>query len=94
MVENNLLASIIIVSYNGRRDLERCLASLKVDDCQNYEIIVVDNASQDGSAGFVEEAFPTTRSSATPITEASDMATTWVPVVRGVNTWPFSTRIP
>jgi N-acetylglucosaminyl-diphospho-decaprenol L-rhamnosyltransferase len=43
--------SIIIVSYNARADLERCLASLH-DPAPRvpHEIIVVDNASQDGSA--------------------------------------------
>jgi len=43
--------SIIIVSYNARADLERCLSSLAAaplrSDC---EVIVVDNASADGSA--------------------------------------------
>jgi GT2 family glycosyltransferase len=42
--------SIIIVSYNTRADLEGCLAS--IHDCRpalSYEIIVVDNASSDGS---------------------------------------------
>ena len=43
--------SIIIVSFNARADLERCLASL--DDAppsRSHEIVVVDNASVDGSA--------------------------------------------
>jgi GT2 family glycosyltransferase len=43
--------SIIIVSYNARADLERCLASLyKPPPMLSFEIIVVDNASSDGSA--------------------------------------------
>jgi len=43
--------SIIIVSYNARADLERCLASLHDPAPQvPHEIIVVDNASSDGSA--------------------------------------------
>jgi GT2 family glycosyltransferase len=42
--------SIIIVSYNARRDLERCLASLRdAPPAVSHEIIVVDNASSDGS---------------------------------------------
>jgi GT2 family glycosyltransferase len=43
--------SIIIVSYNARADLERCLASLhEHPPAVPHEIIVVDNASADGSA--------------------------------------------
>ena len=43
--------SIVIVSYNARGDLERCLASLHTPPpALAFEIIVVDNASSDGSA--------------------------------------------
>ena len=43
--------SIIIVSHNARRDLERCLASLRQNPpSASHEVIVVDNASTDGSA--------------------------------------------
>jgi GT2 family glycosyltransferase len=43
--------SIIIVSYNARVDLERCLESLHASSPSiAYEIIVVDNHSTDGSA--------------------------------------------
>jgi hypothetical protein len=43
--------SIIIVSYNARADLERCLASLHAAAPRiAHDIIVVDNSSTDGSA--------------------------------------------
>jgi N-acetylglucosaminyl-diphospho-decaprenol L-rhamnosyltransferase len=43
--------SIVIVSYNARADLERCLESLHAaPPAAAHEIIVVDNASSDGSA--------------------------------------------
>lgn len=43
--------SIIIVSHNTRADLERCLASLHTSPASvSFEILVVDNASSDGSA--------------------------------------------
>src|SRR5437870_4687197 len=43
--------SIIIVSFNARADLERCLESLHASPpTASHEIIVVDNASSDGSA--------------------------------------------
>jgi N-acetylglucosaminyl-diphospho-decaprenol L-rhamnosyltransferase len=43
--------SIVIVSFNARADLERCLQALHDGPAgRSHEIIVVDNASTDGSA--------------------------------------------
>jgi GT2 family glycosyltransferase len=43
--------SIIIVSYNARADLERCLDSIRAAPPRtSHEVIVVDNASTDASA--------------------------------------------
>ncbi len=43
--------AIVIVSFNARGDLERCLESLHAaPPSASHEIIVVDNASADGSA--------------------------------------------
>jgi hypothetical protein len=54
--------SIIIVSYNGRDYLRRCLRSiLEHTQGLEYEVTVVDNASQDGSAGMVAAEFPSVR---------------------------------
>ena len=47
--------SVIVVSYNTCEHLRRCLSSLQGEAC---EVIVVDNASQDGSAEMVEQEFP------------------------------------
>ena len=45
-----IAVSIIIVSFNARADLERCLESLHAaPPAASHEIIVVDNASTDGS---------------------------------------------
>lgn len=51
--------SFIIVSWNVRPLLARCLQSLQ-HELKNvrYEVIVVDNASQDGSADLVADQFP------------------------------------
>jgi GT2 family glycosyltransferase len=54
-------ASVIIVSYNARSRLTACLRSLVDHESHDCEIIVVDNASCDGSADFVERAFPQVR---------------------------------
>jgi len=48
----------VIVSYNTRDLLERCLADLHAQAEVDLHTIVVDNASTDGSAGLVRERFP------------------------------------
>lgn len=51
--------SIVIVSYQVRELLARCLESLESQpEGPRLEIIVVDNASQDGSADVVRDRFP------------------------------------
>ena len=52
--------SVIVVSYNTRELLRGCLASVvsSVTSRLEYELLVVDNASSDGSAAMVGEAFP------------------------------------
>lgn len=51
--------SIIIVSFNTRADLERCLDSLfAAPPSVLHEIVVVDNASQDGSPDAVRTRWP------------------------------------
>lgn len=51
--------SIIVVNWNTKDFLLRCLESIKVYTKKtSYEIIVVDNFSSDGSAEMVEENFP------------------------------------
>jgi GT2 family glycosyltransferase len=53
-----LSLSIVIISYNARKLLRDCINSVKenVRDL-DYEIIVVDNASGDGSAEMVESEY-------------------------------------
>jgi O-antigen biosynthesis protein len=51
--------SVIIVSYNVRNFLEKCLVSvLKASQNLDCEIFVVDNKSTDGSCSMVEAGFP------------------------------------
>lgn len=50
--------SVIIVSYNTRDLLRNCLLSLRASAGLTLEIIVVDNASSDGSADMVRVEFP------------------------------------
>lgn len=58
--------SIIIVSWNTKDLLARCLASVQAElrgplNPGDVEIFVVDNASSDGSAAMVSERFPDVR---------------------------------
>lgn len=46
--------SIIIVNYNGARFLQNCFSSLFKTNYQNYEIIIVDNASTDKSLEVIQ----------------------------------------
>ena len=56
------MVSVIIVSWNAKSYLEQCLASLTASVCRYpMEIIVVDNASTDGSAECVQDRFPYVR---------------------------------
>ena len=50
-------SSTLVVSWNNRPFLGRCLESLP----KGSEIIVVDNASTDGSPDFIAETFPDVR---------------------------------
>ena len=50
--------SIIIVNYNGRQLLEKCLKSLDQTSFKSFEIIVVDNASTDTSVSYLQSTYP------------------------------------
>jgi GT2 family glycosyltransferase len=54
--------SVIIISWNARDYLMQCLSSLTSEVCRYpMEIIVVDNASSDGSPDSVESKYPNVR---------------------------------
>lgn len=54
--------SIIIVTWNGKEFLDKCLQSIfdNVSNCR-FETIVVDNASIDGAPDLVKEKYPQVR---------------------------------
>ena len=52
--------SVIIVNWNGEQFLERCLTTLLVQTVTPHEIILVDNASTDGSLEIARR-FPSVR---------------------------------
>lgn len=54
-------ATIIIPNYNGKHFLKPCLDSLAKQTYKDYEIMIVDNASTDGSLSYIEEFYPELR---------------------------------
>ena len=53
--------SIVVLNYNGKHFLETCLKSLERQDFQDFEVLLVDNGSTDGSLEYVQEKFPSVR---------------------------------
>lgn len=50
--------SILVVSYNTREMTLACLRSVVAETQATYELIVIDNASSDGSAAAIAAEFP------------------------------------
>ena len=55
---DTILVSVIIVNFNGKHHLERCLPSLLNTATVRFEIIVVDNGSADGSVSWLRANYP------------------------------------
>ena len=50
--------AVIILNWNGKDDTLECLASVKKLDYANYEIVVVDNGSNDASVDAISKQYP------------------------------------
>jgi GT2 family glycosyltransferase len=50
----------IVVSWNGKRDTLECLESLRQSDYPCLQVVLVDNASTDGTPDAVKESYPET----------------------------------
>jgi len=55
------LISVIIVNWNGRHLLQDCLDAVLSQDFSDFEVILVDNGSSDGSSELVQESYPAVR---------------------------------
>jgi GT2 family glycosyltransferase len=53
--------SVLILTWNGKRFLKECLDSLTAQTFRDFEIILVDNGSNDDSATYVRENYPWVR---------------------------------
>ncbi len=49
---------VLILSYNGRELLEDSVSTYLANDYPNFEVVVIDNGSVDGTKEYVEENFP------------------------------------
>jgi GT2 family glycosyltransferase len=52
------LCSVILVNWNGRAHLPACLAALARQSFRNFEVVLVDNGSTDGSIEYLRERHP------------------------------------
>lgn len=52
------MISVVVVTYNSRDVIVRCLESTRALAADGHEVVVVDNASPDGTAEFVRGEFP------------------------------------
>ncbi len=57
-MRSQLKTSVIIPNWNGLDLLADCLTSLSQQIVKNFEVIIVDNGSSDGSIKYIEENFP------------------------------------
>ncbi len=57
---------MVIPNWNGLRLLRPCLVSLSAQTCRDFETVVVDNGSSDGSAEALAREFPWVRVVALP----------------------------
>ena len=57
MLNKTPLVSVVILNFNGKDFLDRCLKSVLNTDYLNFEVVFVDNASTDGGLEYVKEKF-------------------------------------
>jgi GT2 family glycosyltransferase len=58
---------VIILNWNGRTLLAECLPPLLAQTFTDFEVILVDNGSTDGSAAWVQTQFPSVRIIQNPV---------------------------
>ena len=58
MHSSDIKVSVIIVNYNGMPYLDACLRSILAQNPPDFEVILVDNKSSDGSLKFARRMFP------------------------------------
>jgi GT2 family glycosyltransferase len=51
------IASVIVLNYNGKAFLDECIAALAAQTFQDFELLMVDNASTDGSLELLQSRY-------------------------------------
>ena len=49
---------VLILSYNGKHLLKEAVSSYLENDYPNFEVVVIDNGSNDGTKEYVQKNFP------------------------------------
>jgi len=57
MPKENKLVTVLVLNWNGKRFLQKCIGSLLNQDYLMYEVLLIDNASTDGSVEYVRNLF-------------------------------------
>lgn len=60
-IQGSPVVSVAIINYNGRAFADELLASLERQNLREFETLFIDNASTDGSAGYVRDNYPWVR---------------------------------
>lgn len=55
------IVTIVIVNWNGKKYLKGCLDSLQKQSYCDYEAIIIDNGSKDGSVEYIQQNYPNTK---------------------------------
>jgi GT2 family glycosyltransferase len=55
------MLSIVVLNYNGIKHLDSCFESIEQQENRDYETILVDNGSTDGSITHIRKRFPWVR---------------------------------
>jgi hypothetical protein len=60
-LQSSPLVSVIIVNFNGKKWLDKCLYSLRHQTYHNLEVLLIDNDSSDASPEYVKKKHPYVR---------------------------------
>ena len=86
------LVSVGIVTWNSAADLEVCLAAVRAQTWPRLELLIADNASQDGTRFLLEQLTSRLNARAFPRTAASPRRTTPSWLARAASSTCASTR--
>jgi GT2 family glycosyltransferase len=55
------IVTVVIVNWNGKKHLKGCLESLQKQSYQDFDTIIVDNGSNDGSVEYIQKNYPSAK---------------------------------